>query len=137
MAGKTVTLASEIVLGDRIAVIDAQQAYGLPVTEYNRNGVVLLNERVKVFLPDADGVGREFTASIYLQRVPLTDDETAEVAKVATERKANADAKKTDEQNRLAREKQAAFQLGQDATMSALRNISALSEAARTLAKIG
>lgn len=136
MAGKAIALATEIVLGDMLAVITREQAYSLPASEYNRNGVVLVNERVKVFLPDENGVAREFTASLYLQRVPLTDDEQAQVNATAAQREANARAKKAEETERLAREKRAAFELGQESTMSALKNIGALTTAAQALTKL-
>src|SRR5258708_4274965 len=133
MAGKVIATATEIVLGDMLATFTREQLFGMAAKDANKAGIVLANDRVKVFLQDDAGVPVEFTASIYIQRGAMSDDEAREVAKVADERKASAIAKKTEEQDRQAREKRAAFELGQESTFGALRNIETLHVAAQKL----
>lgn len=134
MAGKAIATVTSIVLGDMLATLEREQLFTMPTVDVNKAGVVLVNERVKVFLQDDNGVPIEFTASIYIQRAAMTDDEAHAVAKVADERKANANAKKLSEQETLAREKRAAFELGQESTVHAIRNIASLNAAADAIA---
>jgi hypothetical protein len=134
MAGKTIPTATEVVLGDALASFDREQLFAMPTVDVNKAGIVLANERVKVFMPDGDGTPVEFTVSLYIQRGAMSEDEAREVAKVADIRKANANAKKQEEQDRLAREKRAAFELGQESTVHAIRNIASLNQAADVIA---
>lgn len=137
MAGKAIATVTEIVLGDMLATLTRDQLFAMPAKDANKAGIVLANERVKVFM--SPGVGEapiEFTASIYIQRGAMTDDEAVEVARVASERKASADAKKAEEQNRLAADKRAAFELGQSSTLGALKHVNELAAAAGNLAKL-
>jgi hypothetical protein len=134
--GKAIPTVTEVTIGDMLASFTREQLFTMPTVDVNKAGVVLSNERIKVYMAPADGEAPvEFTVSLYIQRAAIGDDETAQVAKVASERKANADAKKLDEQARLSREKTEAFKLGQEATFGALRQLETLQTAAAQLAK--
>lgn len=135
MAGKAIPTVEHITLGDMLAQFTREQLFSMPTVDTNKAGVVLCNERVKAFVPDDDGVPREFTVSLYIQRAPMSEDETAAVAKVADERKANADSKKAEEQAKRERETRAAFDLGQQATIGALKQLDTLQSAAAVLAR--
>jgi hypothetical protein len=135
MAGKAIPTATEVILGDRLVVLDREQLFTMPTVDTNKAGVVLVNERSKVYLADGDGVPVEFTVSLYIQRSAMNDNEAHAVAKVADERKANATAKKLEETERQGREKHAAFMLGQESTIGAIRNIGVLQQAADAIAR--
>ena len=130
--GKRLTTVEEISLGDALCVLTAEQVLGmLPDAEnpFNKAGVVLVNERFKGNVKDTDGNIIEVTASLYVQRAPIGDDERAEVAKVAGDRQESADKKKRDESDKLAREKREAFKLGQESQLDSIRNIAVLNAA--------
>lgn len=107
----------------------------LAAESYAKNGVVLVNERVK-FTVVQDGIPVGYTASLYVSREAVNDDEAAKVAKVADERKAASKAREDEETERLAREKRAAFELGQSSTMTALRNVGDLVASAQALNRL-
>jgi hypothetical protein len=101
----------------------------------NPRGIVLSNERTKVTLMVED-TPIVYTVGVYISRDPLNDGESAKIDKMAAERKvAKADREKT-EHDRLAREKQAAFTLGQQSTVEMLRNIETLKTAADSLNRL-
>ena len=108
----------------------------VPVESYARNGVILANERIKVVIPVND-VPCGYTLSLYVQRDPITEAEAAKVESTKTERDTAKNDKVKAETERLAREKRAAFELGQESTMNALKNIGQLAQAAQLLHKIG
>lgn len=136
MAGKAIPTVAEIVLGQGLLTLNAEQANGMPVAEFNKAGVVLLNERSKAYMAGPDGKAVEFTVSLYIQRAAVSDDEQDQVNAVKADRDGKAAARKQEEQDRLAREKRAAFELGQESTFGALRNLETLQSAAHTLNKL-
>ena len=104
----------------------------LVAESFARNGVVLANERIKVNIPNGD-LPCTYTLSLYVQRDPWDDSERDAVASTKEERDAAKKERELVETERLAREKRAAFQLGQESTMSALKNIGELAQGVRTL----
>jgi len=100
--------------------------------DVNKNGIVLASDRIK-FMVDIDGKLVNVVASVYIQRDAVDETEAANVSKVAAERDAARKLKDEEAANKLAREKQAAFELGQQSTVSALRNIETLAAGAKVL----
>lgn len=136
MAGKAIPTTNEIMIGDAVLMLEGKQLQAMPTAEFNKAGVVLLNERVKAFIPSEDGPAVEYTVSLYIQRSPVNDEERDAVNAVKAERDGKAAARKQEENDRLAREKRAAFELGQESTFGALRNLETLQSAAHTLNKL-
>ena len=115
-----------------IADIPVELLRSLEPQDFNKNGVVLCNERLKVRIMHGK-VPVTYTVSMYAQRDAISDEETAQVATVKAERKTAAEDKAEAETERQAREKQAAFRLGQDSTMHALKNVAGLSDTIRAI----
>ena len=118
-----VVSASAFALGP--ATMDLSTVEKLSAQDYNARGVVLVNERVK-FTRIIGDMPVEFTASLYVQRAAVGNDEAAKVTDAASSRKAKADEKAKAEAEKLAAEKRAMFQLGQESTIGAIRNVDAL-----------
>lgn len=133
MAGKAVPTATEIVVGDRLLVIAAEQAFNMPQADVNGRGIVLVNERVKVNLQDEDGTPVEFTCSVYLQRAGENDEERAAIAAALAVSQGKKDDKAAKEAATLAAEKKAMFALGQESTVGALKNIATFNAALETM----
>ncbi len=97
--------------------------------------VVLANERIKVQIPFGE-LPCTYTLSLYIQRDAINDNESVEVAKVKDERDGAKAKRESDETERLAREKRAAFQLGQESTMTALKNIGELAAGVNAITRL-
>lgn len=123
--------APNIALG--IVSIPVATLTGLPVEDFTQTGVKLVDERVKVTLPDANGVPTNYTLSLFIQRAPITDDERVKVAEVKANKTADRDAREQKEQQRLQREKKAAFDLGQESMVNAMSNINTLAHAVNNI----
>ncbi len=141
MAGKAIAMAgAEIVLANGLVTLPADILRELPMTDFARNGVVLANERQKAFIMHGgDGADRrlvEYTVSIYVQRAPLDDDETAGVAAKALDGDTKKRTRAEDEQAKRERETTRAFELGQSATLGAMNNIGTLVNAASAIARL-
>ena len=121
---------SSITLGP--ITLDAKAISELAAASYARTGVVLSNERIKVVIPWGE-VPCTYTLSLYIQRDAVNDAESLEVAKVKDERDGAKAKREQDEQDKFAREKRAAFQLGQESTMTALQNIGQLAAGVQAL----
>lgn len=141
MAGKVINVAgAEVVLANGLVTLPTDILRELPMTDYARNGVVLANERIKAFVNHEDGDGAprpvEYTISIYVQRAPLTDEETAGVHAKALD----GDTKKQQRAEETAKERQgaikSAFELGQSGMLSAMNNIGTLAAAASAIANV-
>lgn len=107
----------------------------LPTAGYAKTGVIVANDRIKFRLTVND-IPTEFTASVYIQRNAINDDESKAVATTKEERETAKAARDNAEQTKNEREKKAAFELGQSATMSALRNIGELAAGAQALTRL-
>lgn len=130
---KVNTASVDVTLGN--VTIPIADLIALPAESYVRNGVALVNERVKVVIPHGDTpVG--YTLSLYIQRDPITEAEEHEVSKVKTERDATKATREEADAKKLAREKQAAFELGQSSTMTALKNIGDLAAGVNALQRL-
>lgn len=98
-------------------------------------GVVAANPRIKFYVTHGEGEQAQtvaYTMNLYAMREPITDSEAAEIKAVAAGQKARKDAVA----ETAAREKKAAFDLGQSATFSALKNVGDLAAAAAALGKL-
>ena len=136
MAGKAIPVVRCIELGN-IVSIDAETLSGMVAVDHNKNGVVLANERFKGKITLTEGEAPvEFTASIYIQRAPMDDDERDTVAGVKTEREAKAQDKADNERRQRERDIKAAFDMGQSSTLGALKNINELATAAGHLTRL-
>ena len=125
------TATGDVQLGP--LTIPAGTLEALPIEDYGRNGVVLTNERIKVNISHAD-LPCIYTLSLYVQREAWTDEERDSVVKTAEEKNVAKDKRERAEQDLCSREKKVAFELGQESTMSSLKNIADLAQAARALA---
>ena len=130
---KAPTAQAQFALGP--VTLDAQAIAALPVESFARTGVVLANERIKVQIPFGE-LPCTYTLSLYIQRDAINDDESVEVAKVKDERNGAKAKRESDETERLAREKRAAFQLGQESTMTALKNIGELAAGVQAITRL-
>ena len=101
----------------------------------NARGIVLADRRVK-FVVEHEGKPVAYVASLYVQRAPLDENETADVDKIAATRKAVRDEKLATAAKALQNEKAAAFALGQSSTFDSLRHINELAKAASALGKL-
>lgn len=102
--------------------------------DFARNGVVLANERTKIVIMDeATGLPVSYTLSLYASRSPIGEEECAKVDGIKAEKTAAAAVKAEAEEAKQAREKQRAFELGQQSTIGAIQNLSALAQGARVL----
>ena len=115
-----------------IAEIPVDLLRSLEPTDFNKNGVVLCNERLKVRIMHGQ-VPVTYTVSMYAQRDAISDDETAQVASVKEERKLSAQEKLEEEARKTQRNLDASFRLGQDSTMHALRNVAGLSDTIKAI----
>lgn len=73
----------------------------LAVVGFQKNGCVLINDRAQFMIPttvDGNKLNAKYTISVMVYRDPMTEVESLEVDKVATERKAAADKKAADAQ---------------------------------------
>lgn len=102
---------------------------------FSKKGAILLNQRVKVTILHGD-IPVTYTLSCYAEREPVNDTESAAVASVKAEREGNAAQREAAEQAKRERETRAAFNLGQESTMSALKNIGDLAAGARALSQL-
>lgn len=131
----TATPASvDITLGN--VVIPTAALIALPVDSYVRNGVALINERVKVVIAHGD-TPVTYTLSLYIQRDPVGDAEALAVAKVKAERDGTKATKEAETDAKRQRETRAAFDLGQQSTMTALKNIGDLAAGVNALQRLG
>ncbi len=124
---------AEILLGH--LTIPAGLLPTLAAESYAKTGVILQNERINFVLMHGD-VPVKYTASCYVQRDAINDTEALEVAKVKELRESNAAAKEAKETERQAREKKAAFELGQESQITAMKNIGVLAAGVRALDKL-
>jgi hypothetical protein len=117
--------------------IDTSMLQALDVESFSQNGVILTNERTKITLKDTNGVPVGYTLSLYIQRDPVTDDERVKVLETKDERTKAKTEREQKEADRLSREKRAAFDLGQESSLTALRNIDTLVSSVNGLKAIG
>jgi len=122
-------------VGDEIVSLPIAGLTVIVPEDFNKAGVVLVNARRKVMVDIGDGHYVTVTASLYVQRDAINEAEELKVKGIAAERKANADSKKREENERLASEKRAAFDLGQQSTLGMLNNVDQLARAASAIAK--
>lgn len=137
MAQKLTVAGESIELGP--VTLATADVVALVAQDVNGRGIVLANDRIKTIVPvEVDGktVHVTYTASIYIQREPLNDDESAKVAQMAKDRETAKRLKADEEQQKRERETRRAFELGQESTVSALRNINTLAEGAKVLANL-
>lgn len=113
----------------------ASWAATLPAAEANARGIVLTNERLKVRVPAGDRAV-EFTLSLYAHREPITEAEAAALTKASETQAAKRKTKTEEEQAKRERETHRAFQLGQEATIGAMKNLGDLAQAARIIGKL-
>jgi hypothetical protein len=113
--------------------VDVALLTGLDAESFAQNGVILVNERTKITLKDANGVPVGYTLSLYVQRDPITDDERLKVSETKATRTADKVKRETEQADKLAREKKAAFELGQESTIGALKNIDTLARSVNFL----
>ena len=108
---------------------------GAQAQDVNGRGVVLANDRQKVTILHGQApVG--YTLSLYVQRDPITEEERAQVMEAADERKQTKAEKEAAELTKRERETKRAFELGQESTIGAMKNLSVLAQAAHTLGKL-
>lgn len=105
----------------------------LPESDIAKTGVVLCSERRKVNVIMPDGKPAQFTASIYISRDPVTEDEYTRMTQTAEERDAARAEKERKELEQQQRDKQAAFEMGLTAAKLAARDsiVAARADAAR------
>lgn len=147
MAGKAIQAKAEIALANGMFVLTAAELQALEPLDGDkgvaRAGIVLLNERVKdvyIMHEERDAAGTViaqhpvlYTASIYVQRAPITEDELDAVKVKAEDIDGKKKTKAEEEQTKKTREVRAAFELGQSATLTNLTNIGTLVQAANAL----
>lgn len=117
------------------ASIPVEVLRSLGVEDVNKNGIVLVNERMKVRIMHGD-IPVTYTLSLYAQRDAIGEGEQEQVAKQAADRKAATSEREAAEQTKRERETKRAFELGQESTIGALRNIETLTAAARSINKL-
>lgn len=133
----------ESVLYEALAValgpvsIDTSMLQSLDVESFSQNGVVLTNERTKITLKDTNGVPVGYTLSLYIQRDAITDDERIKVLETKDERTRNKMEREQKDAEKRSREVRSAFDLGQESSLTALRNIDTLVSSVNGLKAIG
>lgn len=130
---KEQTATESVVLGPVTIPVDVLRALG--VEDVNKNGIVLANERMKVRIMHGD-VPVTYTLSLYAQRDAIGEGEQEQVAKQAADRKLATSEREATEQAKRERETRRAFELGQESTIGALKNIETLTNAARSINKL-
>lgn len=127
------TATDAVALGPVSIAVDMLRALG--VEDVNKNGIVLANERIKVRIMHGD-IPVTYTLSLYAQRDAIGEEEQQQVATVAAERKQVTQEREAAEQTKRERETKRAFELGQESTIGALKNIETLTNAARSINKL-
>ena len=97
-----------------VAEIPLERLVATAPVEANKSGIVLCNERSKVRAM-VNGKAITYTVALYIQREALTDDEAADVTRIAKERTEAADKRKADEDNKREREIKRAVELTESA----------------------
>ena len=134
--GKKLTVAGdEITLPCGLASIPTADLRELLGQSVNARGIVLANDRIKIHVMH-DDKPVEYTLSLYVQRGPLDEAEAESIAATAAERKERKAADENAEQTKRERETRRAFELGQEATFGALKNVVTLAEAGKALSKL-
>lgn len=130
---KQQTATESVVLGPASIPVDVLRAMG--VEDINKNGIVLVNERMKVRIMHGD-IPVTYTLSLYAQRDAIGEEEQQQVATQAAARKLATSERESAEQTKRERETKRAFELGQESTIGALKNIETLTNAARSINKL-
>lgn len=123
-----------------IIALPVDELVTLPAEGFARTGVILANAREKriLMVPMSDGTHRPVTCtvSLYVQRDAIDDHEAEQVAAVKSERDAKAAERDAKEQATIKAEKRAMFELGQQSTLSNMRNVTDMVQSARALAAL-
>lgn len=119
---------ASIVLAGGLVQLHPSDLAALASTEINARGVVLLNERRNVRVPnmtDVDGHAAEFTCSIYVHRTPESADEADAMVKAGADRDARKLARTAEEQERRENELRRAVEITESALTKGFATASA------------
>ena len=112
---------------------------GKPVIDGNKNGVTVLSDTVRVFVPhptDPSAAPIAFYATLNIKREPMNETEAAALTALLAGKDANKAARDAKEAAELQAEKDAMFDKGQDSVIKSLRNIDTLTRGAAILASV-
>lgn len=133
----------EVVLANGLVTIPVAallEMLNVPPTKDDiaRAGVIVANDRAKVMILAGEGADRrpiEYTLSVYVQRSPLTDEESAACMAVKADGETKKAKRDADEQAKREREIDAACRRTQSTVLTNLQNIGSLTAAADGIAQ--